>query len=93
MKEVGREKKGGGGEKGEGRRGDVGKESHLKLSWPLSNLHALYVLFPVISAAPFLPCLSSKLLVFPEIFLLEMCSCASLPATGNDRFSAFPLHV
>lgn len=40
MKEVGREKKGGGGEKGEGRRGDLGKESHLKLSRPLSNLRA-----------------------------------------------------
>lgn len=54
----------------------------------------LYVLFPVISAAPFLPCLSSKLLVFPEIFLLETCSCTSLPSTVKDGFSAFPLlHV
>lgn len=54
----------------------------------------VYTCFPVLSAAPFLPCLSSKLLVFPEIFLLEMCSWASLSSTVNDGFSApLLLHV
>lgn len=54
----------------------------------------LYTLFPVLSAAPFLPRLSSKLLVLPEIFLLEMCFWASLSSTVNDGFSASPLlHV
>lgn len=94
MKEMGREKKGGRGEKGEGRRGDLGKESHLKLSWPFQISVRLYMFFPVLSAAPFLPCLSSKLLVFPEIFLLEMRSWASLSSTVNDGFCAsLVLHV
>lgn len=52
----------------------------------------LNILFPVLPAAPFLPCLSSKLLVFLVLSpLLEKCSWAALSSAVNAGFFASPL--